>query len=273
MQQHCRCLQQLAARCKTPFCWPQVLRFVLDAVRAEGFNNKRTLFLFGSYTIGKEKIFLEVARALKHKVWPHQASTTLPAAAAVHVCVSLLSWMSHLSPANRMSLGLHTSRTGSNWWCSHAPAMLLCMAASGLLLDDAQMALCICQPGQLGGQMMGALETMAAVDAINGCTALQAAAISLALCHNIKLGEGSTIAFFFHPGDMAAGHAPACRPEGTVSLASKDVLQCCRLPPWLTQARLTTYKEKTCSPCRSMSAWPRRRCCSALTWTPARCPC
>lgn len=46
----------------------QVLSFVLDAVRAEAFNEKRTLFLFGSYTIGKEKLFLEVARTLKQKV-------------------------------------------------------------------------------------------------------------------------------------------------------------------------------------------------------------
>ena len=46
----------------------QVLRFVLDAVRAEAFNEKRTLFLFGSYTIGKEKLFLEVAATLQQKV-------------------------------------------------------------------------------------------------------------------------------------------------------------------------------------------------------------
>ena len=46
----------------------QVLAFVLNAVKAEAFNEKKTLFLFGSYTIGKEKLFLEVARSLKQKV-------------------------------------------------------------------------------------------------------------------------------------------------------------------------------------------------------------
>ena len=44
-----------------------MLRFVLDAVRAETFNDARTLFLFGSYTIGKERLFLEVARQLGKK--------------------------------------------------------------------------------------------------------------------------------------------------------------------------------------------------------------
>lgn len=47
----------------------QVLQFVLEAVRAEAFN-PATLFLFGSYTIGKERLFLEVARILQRKVTP-----------------------------------------------------------------------------------------------------------------------------------------------------------------------------------------------------------
>ncbi|BDA41683.1 DNA cross-link repair 1A protein at C-terminar half [Coccomyxa sp. Obi] len=46
----------------------QVLQFVLEAVRAEAFN-PATLFLFGSYTIGKERLFLEVARILQRKVY------------------------------------------------------------------------------------------------------------------------------------------------------------------------------------------------------------
>ena len=44
-----------------------MIRFAVDAVRAEAFNPK-TLFLFGSYTIGKERLFLEVARQLRMKV-------------------------------------------------------------------------------------------------------------------------------------------------------------------------------------------------------------
>ena len=47
-------------------CPPQteVLAAVRDAVRAEAHNAQRTLFLFGTYTIGKERVFFEAARAL-----------------------------------------------------------------------------------------------------------------------------------------------------------------------------------------------------------------
>jgi DNA cross-link repair 1A protein len=41
-----------------------VIDSVIRAVRAESFN-PRTLFLFGSYTIGKERLFLSVAAAMK----------------------------------------------------------------------------------------------------------------------------------------------------------------------------------------------------------------
>jgi DNA cross-link repair 1A protein len=41
-----------------------VLAAVRDAVRAEAHNAQRTLFLFGTYTIGKERVFFEAARAL-----------------------------------------------------------------------------------------------------------------------------------------------------------------------------------------------------------------
>ena len=37
----------------------ETLKFALEAVSAEAFN-PRALFLFGTYTIGKERLFLEV---------------------------------------------------------------------------------------------------------------------------------------------------------------------------------------------------------------------
>ncbi|KAL8537002.1 hypothetical protein ACS0TY_012257 [Phlomoides rotata] len=60
----------------TTYCNPQydfpkqeaVIQFVIDAIQAEAFNPK-TLFLIGSYTIGKERVFLEVARALRKKIY------------------------------------------------------------------------------------------------------------------------------------------------------------------------------------------------------------
>ncbi|XP_038701091.1 DNA cross-link repair 1A protein isoform X2 [Tripterygium wilfordii] len=60
----------------TTYCDPQydfpkqeaVIQFVIDAIQAEAFNPK-TLFLIGSYTIGKERLFLEVARVLRRKVY------------------------------------------------------------------------------------------------------------------------------------------------------------------------------------------------------------
>ncbi|KAL9240679.1 hypothetical protein vseg_014870 [Gypsophila vaccaria] len=60
----------------TTYCNPQydfpkqeeVMQFVIEAIQAESFNPK-TLFLIGSYTIGKERLFLEVARVLKRKIY------------------------------------------------------------------------------------------------------------------------------------------------------------------------------------------------------------
>ncbi|KAJ4848875.1 hypothetical protein Tsubulata_044101 [Turnera subulata] len=59
----------------TTYCSPQydfpkqeaVIQFVIEAIQAEAFNPK-TLFLIGSYTIGKERLFLAVARVLRRKV-------------------------------------------------------------------------------------------------------------------------------------------------------------------------------------------------------------
>ncbi|XP_062159334.1 DNA cross-link repair protein SNM1 [Alnus glutinosa] len=64
----------------TTYCNPQydfpkqeaVIQFVIDCIQAEAFNPK-TLFLIGSYTIGKERLFLEVARVLRKKVYVNAA--------------------------------------------------------------------------------------------------------------------------------------------------------------------------------------------------------
>ncbi|KAL5054093.1 hypothetical protein RYX36_034775 [Vicia faba] len=53
-----------------------VIQFVIDAIQAEAFNPK-TLFLIGSYTIGKERLFLEVARSLRKKVYVTTAKLRL----------------------------------------------------------------------------------------------------------------------------------------------------------------------------------------------------
>ncbi|KAL0312096.1 UNVERIFIED_CONTAM: DNA cross-link repair 1A protein [Sesamum radiatum] len=68
----------------TTYCNPQydfpkqdaIIQFVIDAIQAEAFNPK-TLFLIGSYTIGKEKLFIEVARALRKKVYVTAAKLRL----------------------------------------------------------------------------------------------------------------------------------------------------------------------------------------------------
>ncbi|EOA26643.1 hypothetical protein CARUB_v10022707mg [Capsella rubella] len=60
----------------TTYCNPQydfpkqeaVIQFVVEAIQAEAFNPK-ALFLIGSYTIGKERLFLEVARVLREKIY------------------------------------------------------------------------------------------------------------------------------------------------------------------------------------------------------------
>ncbi|XP_073051840.1 uncharacterized protein [Primulina eburnea] len=60
----------------TTYCDPQydfpkqeaVIQFVIDSIQAEAFNPK-TLFLIGSYTIGKERLFIEVARVLRKKIY------------------------------------------------------------------------------------------------------------------------------------------------------------------------------------------------------------
>jgi DNA cross-link repair 1A protein len=46
----------------------EALNFAVDAVKAESFNPK-TLFLFGSYTIGKERLYLQAAKVLGSKIY------------------------------------------------------------------------------------------------------------------------------------------------------------------------------------------------------------
>ncbi|XP_057505285.1 uncharacterized protein LOC130788572 isoform X2 [Actinidia eriantha] len=62
----------------TTYCNPQeaVIQFVIEAIQAEAFNPK-TLFLIGSYTIGKERLYLEVARVLRKKVYVTAAKLRL----------------------------------------------------------------------------------------------------------------------------------------------------------------------------------------------------
>ncbi|KAL0671914.1 hypothetical protein Bca4012_034618 [Brassica carinata] len=68
----------------TTYCNPQydfpkqeaVIQFVVEAIQAEAFNPK-TLFLIGSYTIGKERLFLEVARVLREKIYINPAKLKL----------------------------------------------------------------------------------------------------------------------------------------------------------------------------------------------------
>ncbi|KAJ1289820.1 hypothetical protein BS78_02G194100 [Paspalum vaginatum] len=66
----------------TTYCNPRydfpsqeiVIQFVIEAIQAEAFNPK-TLFLIGSYTIGKERLFMEVARLLQKKIcWSCKAA-------------------------------------------------------------------------------------------------------------------------------------------------------------------------------------------------------
>ncbi|KMZ60475.1 DNA cross-link repair 1A protein [Zostera marina] len=60
----------------TTYCNPQydfpkqesIIQFVIEAIQAEAFN-PNTLFLIGTYTIGKERLFCEVARILRKKVY------------------------------------------------------------------------------------------------------------------------------------------------------------------------------------------------------------
>nr|AQX44222.1 hypothetical protein [Phalaenopsis equestris] len=92
----------------TTYCNPQydfpkqeeVIQFVIDAIQAEAFNPK-TLFFIGTYTIGKEKLFMEVARTLRRKLYV--------GAGKLHLlqCLGLPEEDMQLFTANEMESNIH----------------------------------------------------------------------------------------------------------------------------------------------------------------------
>ncbi|KAG1679991.1 hypothetical protein FOA52_007055 [Chlamydomonas sp. UWO 241] len=111
MQAH-PALQKLVGRAvlvlDTTYCDPQytfptqkeVLKFTMDAVNTEKFN-PRTLFVFGTYTIGKERLFLEVARAQGKKVYVCKDK------AAVLACCNLAPEYARLLTTNHLAAQIH----------------------------------------------------------------------------------------------------------------------------------------------------------------------
>ncbi|WIA30015.1 hypothetical protein OEZ86_000112 [Tetradesmus obliquus] len=85
------------------YCFPpqqEVLQWVLRAVQAESFN-PRCLFLFGSYTIGKERLFLHVAAALRSKVYVAAAKRSILA------CLDLPPEQAALLTTNHLEANIH----------------------------------------------------------------------------------------------------------------------------------------------------------------------
>ncbi|CAH1426841.1 unnamed protein product [Lactuca virosa] len=71
LQRHVQTLILDTTYCDPQYDFPKqdaVIQYVLEAIQAEAFN-PRTLFLIGSYTIGKERVFMEVARVLRKKIY------------------------------------------------------------------------------------------------------------------------------------------------------------------------------------------------------------
>jgi DNA cross-link repair 1A protein len=73
---------------------------VRAAVQAESFN-PRCLFLFGSYTIGKERLFLHVAQALRSKVYVAAAKRSIMA------CLDLTPEQAQLLTTNHLEANIH----------------------------------------------------------------------------------------------------------------------------------------------------------------------
>ncbi|GMI10606.1 hypothetical protein TrLO_g13792 [Triparma laevis f. longispina] len=58
--------------CDEKYCFPEqgeAVKATIECVENEDIKNLSTLFLFGAYTIGKEKVFLEVAKKFKKKIY------------------------------------------------------------------------------------------------------------------------------------------------------------------------------------------------------------
>ncbi|PNW78374.1 hypothetical protein CHLRE_09g399907v5 [Chlamydomonas reinhardtii] len=88
-----------------------VLDAVLTAVRAEAFN-KRALFVFGTYTIGKERLFLEVAAALGQKVYCSKEKAATLSACGLAPRYSSLITTNHLE-ANIHAVSVRVGGGGS----------------------------------------------------------------------------------------------------------------------------------------------------------------
>jgi DNA cross-link repair 1A protein len=69
-------------------------------LQAESFN-PRCLFLFGSYTIGKERLFLHVAQALRSKVYVAAAKRGIMA------CLDLPPEQAQLLTTNHLEANIH----------------------------------------------------------------------------------------------------------------------------------------------------------------------
>lgn len=92
--------------CNPKYCFPpqsDVIRFVVDAVKSEAFSQD-VLFLFGTYTIGKEKVFMESAKALEKKVYVSSAKLQ------VMKCLGLSQEDEEMMTSNHDDTNIHAVR-------------------------------------------------------------------------------------------------------------------------------------------------------------------
>ena len=111
MQQH-PALQRLLGRailvldttyCNTQYTFPsqqETLKFAREAVAAEAFN-PRALFLFGTYTIGKERLFMEVAKAMGKQVYVSKEKL------AIMQCCNLAPDYARMLTTNHLDTNIH----------------------------------------------------------------------------------------------------------------------------------------------------------------------